>query len=132
MRPPGFDATSVATSRCTSGIEYAPAVKGAKLASLVQNPNQARVVATPRSCHVDLDDVRRAGEVDCGARCEDDTVAGIDGAAIQRRLDRARPQILDVVARRHQHGRHTPLERHLLYGRLVVREADDRPPRTQP
>jgi hypothetical protein len=24
--PPGFDATSVATSRCTSGIEYAPAV----------------------------------------------------------------------------------------------------------
>src|SRR6476646_124323 len=103
--PPGFEATSVATSRCTSGIEYAPAVKS--------------------SGDVDLDHVRRARQVDRGACRRDDAVAGLDHAGVERRLDRPCPEILDIVGLRHQDRRDPPLQCELLHGGLVVGEADN-------
>ena len=69
------------------------------------------------------------GQVDGGARGRDDAVAALDHAALERDLERPRPEVFDVLGLRHQHRRHAPLERHLLHRGLVVRQPDDRPPR---
>ena len=61
-----------------------------------------------------------------------DAVARVDDARLARRLERARPEVLDVLGLRHQHRRDAPLERHLLHRGLVVRQPDDRPARPQP
>src|SRR3954470_13398796 len=80
---------------------------------------------------LDLDDVRRAGDVHGGAGGDDDPVAGLDDPALTRSVDRALPELLDVGTGLDRQRRDPPLQRHLLERVLVVREADDGPPGTE-
>src|SRR5437763_15351539 len=82
--------------------------------------------------HLDLDHVRRPRDVHRRARGDDDALTGRDEAGLTHSVERARPEVLDVLALRDLERCHAPLERHLLERVAVVREADDRAARAQP
>src|SRR4051794_32437136 len=77
------------------------------------------------SGEVDLDHVRRAGDVHRGAGGDHDPVARLDQPGLAGGVDRDAPQLLDVLLLADPQRRHAPLERHLLDGPAVVRQADD-------
>src|SRR5918999_70489 len=74
--------------------------------------------------HINLDHVCRTGDVDGGAGGDHDRVAGFDKTGVPRSLDRAAPEILDVLALRDPDRRHAPFDRHLMYRPELVRQSD--------
>ena len=92
----------------------------------------ARAVLLDRQLDgLDLDHVRRAGDVDGCARRDHDAVAGLDEAGLAGRVDRPLPELLDVGAFGDSQRDDAPLDRHLPPCILVMRETEYGPARPE-
>src|SRR6266496_2316711 len=92
----------------------------------------ARAVLLDRQLDgLDLDHVRRAGDVDGRARRDHDAVAGLDDAGLAGSVDRPFPELLDVGAFGDSQGDDAPLDRYLPPCVLVMRETEYGPARSQ-